>query len=59
LSGDANDAEIILSRQALHAARLVIAHPETGVRLEFVAPLAADITRVMNELRRFRREIRR
>ena len=59
LSGDAGDTEIILSRQALHAARLVVAHPETGERLEFVAPLATDIARLMSELRHFRREFRR
>jgi len=54
LSGDASDTEIILRRQALHAARLALVHPETGPRLEFVAPLGADIAGVLTELRRFR-----
>lgn len=51
LSGDANDAKVILERQALHAARLAINHPVTGERLEFRAPLAADITGVLAVLR--------
>jgi 23S rRNA pseudouridine1911/1915/1917 synthase len=45
------DNEVILSRQALHAARLVLAHPATSERLEFVAPLADDMQNVLDLLR--------
>jgi 23S rRNA pseudouridine1911/1915/1917 synthase len=34
---------LALSRQALHAARLSFAHPITGQRLDFEAPLPADL----------------
>jgi 23S rRNA pseudouridine1911/1915/1917 synthase len=54
LSGDVSDASLLLDRQALHALRLAIAHPQTGERLEFIAPLPADIETVRTELRRFR-----
>ena len=33
-----------LSRQGLHAYRLAFAHPSTGQKLEFQAPLPADLT---------------
>ena len=33
----------LLSRQALHAARLELDHPRSGVRLDLAAPLPADI----------------
>jgi 23S rRNA pseudouridine1911/1915/1917 synthase len=36
-----------LTRQALHAWRLAIDHPITGQRLEVVAPLPADIARLL------------
>jgi 23S rRNA pseudouridine1911/1915/1917 synthase len=48
-SGD--DSEVILSRQALHAARIKIAHPETGQPIEFTAPLPADLQTVLDALR--------
>jgi 23S rRNA pseudouridine1911/1915/1917 synthase len=54
LIGDPNDTQMILERQALHAARLVLNHPLTGERLEFRAPLAADIAVVFDELHRHR-----
>lgn len=38
-----------ISRQALHAARLVFSHPITGVRMEFTAPLPEDMRRVLEE----------
>jgi 23S rRNA pseudouridine1911/1915/1917 synthase len=43
----APDARI--ARQALHAARLVLAHPVTGERLELEAPLAGDIVALLRE----------
>jgi 23S rRNA pseudouridine1911/1915/1917 synthase len=39
-----------LERPFLHAARLVFKHPRDGRRLEFVAPLAEDLTAVLNDL---------
>ena len=39
-----------LQRPFLHAARLVFKHPRDGRRLEFVAPLADDLTAVLNDL---------
>ena len=41
----------LLSRQALHAERLGIAHPVTGEPREFAAPLPADIERMLAALR--------
>jgi len=38
-------------RQLLHAAQLVLMHPRTGDRLHFEAPLPADFTAVLDELR--------
>ncbi len=37
-------------RQALHAARLQLAHPITGKPLEVVAPLPADMVRLLDQL---------
>ena len=34
---------VLLSRQALHAARIVFTHPHTGARVAFTAPLPADL----------------
>ena len=39
------------SRQALHAARLGLTHPFTGVQLQFVSPLPKDMTRLLERLR--------
>ncbi len=50
-----DDAEVLLSRQALHALRLRIAHPTTGEPIEFAAPLPPDIQAVLEALREFRR----
>jgi 23S rRNA pseudouridine1911/1915/1917 synthase len=40
-----------LGRQALHAARLAFAHPRTGKRRVFVAPLPADFRAALKALR--------
>lgn len=39
-----------LERPFLHAARLAFTHPRDGRRLEFVAPLADDLQRVLEDL---------
>jgi 23S rRNA pseudouridine955/2504/2580 synthase len=42
---------VLLARQALHARRIKLVHPATGQPIEFIAPLPADLQRVLNELR--------
>lgn len=54
LSRDADLQEPLLSRQALHAARIAFVHPTTGEPLEFVAPVPDDLERVIAALRQFR-----
>ncbi|MFM9195401.1 MAG: RluA family pseudouridine synthase [Planctomycetia bacterium] len=49
--GIAADAALI-ERQALHAASLAVEHPTTRERIEFAAPLPADMQRVLDALRR-------
>ena len=39
-------------RQALHAARLSFAHPSTGERVSFEAPLPPDLAGLVASLRR-------
>lgn len=54
----AADAAAILSacpRQALHAARLAFAHPLTGDPLAFESPLPADLSDVVESLRKLAR----
>jgi len=41
----------LIARQALHAASLAIDHPVTAERMEFSAPLPADMQRVLAALR--------
>lgn len=48
------DDNLVLERVALHACRLNIEHPDTGERIEFVAPLAADIVATLEALREHR-----
>jgi 23S rRNA pseudouridine1911/1915/1917 synthase len=50
LMGDPSDTHILLARQALHAVRLALKHPDTGQRIEFRAPLPHDIVAVLAEL---------
>jgi 23S rRNA pseudouridine1911/1915/1917 synthase len=47
--------QTLLERQALHAHRLALTHPTTGEKLKFVAPLATDIERTLEALRRWRK----
>jgi 23S rRNA pseudouridine1911/1915/1917 synthase len=47
----AADAEVLLDRQALHARRLKINSPLTGEPLEFIAPIPADLDRMLAALR--------
>lgn len=44
-------ADLLISRQALHAHRLGFRHPATGQTLEFEAPLPADMARTLEALR--------
>ncbi|MGI9455062.1 MAG: RluA family pseudouridine synthase, partial [Aeoliella sp.] len=43
--------QIVLGRQALHARRLSLGHPQTGERISFEAPLPEDISAVISCLR--------
>lgn len=52
LGGRAMPAEPpVLTRHALHASRLQLRHPKTGKMMEFSAPLAPDLDRVVAILR--------
>ena len=42
--------KIGLNRLFLHAARLSFAHPITGERVDFSAPLPKDLTQVLQQL---------
>jgi len=52
--GRADHDEVLLDRQALHAARLRLAHPTTRKAMVLEAPLPADMTRLLEALRRWR-----
>jgi 23S rRNA pseudouridine1911/1915/1917 synthase len=54
LSRNPADEAVLLARQSLHAPRIVITHPETGQRMEFVAPLPDDINVALQALRELR-----
>jgi 23S rRNA pseudouridine1911/1915/1917 synthase len=45
------DDVVLLNRQALHAHRLELEHPGNGRRMEFEAPLPADMERLLAALR--------
>ncbi len=45
-----SDSEIVLKRQALHAAKLEFDHPKTGERMSFEAPLPADMQHTLDIL---------
>jgi 23S rRNA pseudouridine1911/1915/1917 synthase len=51
---EAAEDELLLSRQALHARRLRLRHPQRGTMLEVEAPLPAEFQRTLEALRRHR-----
>jgi 23S rRNA pseudouridine1911/1915/1917 synthase len=51
LAGDHEDQTVLLDRTALHARRLVLRHPRSGRELALEAPLPADLTYLLAELR--------
>jgi 23S rRNA pseudouridine1911/1915/1917 synthase len=51
LQGSEQDDTVVLDRIALHAQRLIFAHPESGERIAIEAPLPADLTGVLDDLR--------
>jgi 23S rRNA pseudouridine1911/1915/1917 synthase len=51
---NASDHEVLLARQALHARRILLAHPTTGAAMTFEAPLPDDLETVLRELRTYR-----
>ena len=51
---DLKDTTVILNRQALHAHRIKLRHPETQQTIEFTAPLPADMATMLEELRQYR-----
>ncbi len=55
LRGGAADTTWVLTRQALHAARIALNHPADGRRIEVQAPLPEDLRRVLERLRTFRK----
>jgi len=52
--GRAEADEMLLARQALHAARLALRHPRTGEPLTLEAPMPEDMQRTLDALRRWR-----
>ena len=50
------DSRWLLERQALHAHRLAFSHPTSGERMQFEAPLPADMERTLAALRRWRQK---
>ena len=48
------DAWLLLDRQALHARRLKVKHPETGDPIEFVAELPDDLNETLDAIRKHR-----
>jgi 23S rRNA pseudouridine1911/1915/1917 synthase len=53
------DAEaVLIDRQALHAHRLRLDHPQSGEPLDLTAPLPEDMTRTLEALRKHRSESR-
>ncbi|HEY3967438.1 MAG TPA: RluA family pseudouridine synthase [Planctomycetaceae bacterium] len=49
---DADNADVLIRRQALHAYRLEIRHPSTGKPLQFTASLPADMENALSALRK-------
>lgn len=53
----ADEDEVYIERQALHAYKLSFDHPVSGERLTFEAPLPDDMTRAFDALRKYRTKI--
>jgi 23S rRNA pseudouridine1911/1915/1917 synthase len=53
--GRADRDEVLIGRQALHAAALTLRHPRTRDVMHFEAPLPADMARLLEALRQWRR----
>ncbi len=54
ITRNADDTEILLARQALHARRLKLKHPISQEPLEFEAPVPDDMASVLRELKKHR-----
>lgn len=54
LCRDADDTQVLLARQALHARRLTVTHPHSGERLTFEAPLPDDLAVTLAALEQYR-----
>ncbi len=52
---NAQPQEPLIARPALHAWQLEITHPTTFRRMNFEAPLADDMSRMIDELRKYRK----
>jgi 23S rRNA pseudouridine1911/1915/1917 synthase len=52
--GRADHDEVLIQRQALHAAALTLRHPRTRQVIHFEAPLPEDMARLLAALRRWR-----
>lgn len=52
----ADQDQILIERQALHARRLAFNHPATGQRLAFESPLPEDMRRTLDALRKYRQK---
>jgi 23S rRNA pseudouridine1911/1915/1917 synthase len=48
------DDHVLLNRQALHALRIKLVHPQTGQEIEFAAPLPEDLAGVLRALEQHR-----
>ena len=46
------DSPELISRQALHAAKMILRHPMTGKQLEIQAPLPDDMKKCLSILRK-------
>jgi len=53
--GRADRDEVLIARQALHAARLTLKHPRTRTALHLEAPLPDDLARLLAGLRQWRK----
>ncbi|MCO8123009.1 RluA family pseudouridine synthase [Stieleria sp. TO1_6] len=49
--GSVDDSPPVLTRQALHAKRLTLCHPQTGQMMSFEAPLPDDLLRTIDVIR--------